>query len=218
MSGNAQEEVTREWDAMAGEWDDMASGYRDEFIKILWQETGYSSDEDRKRLVVLDFGCGTGLLTEKVQSQVAHVISIDVAPSMIKVLQEKIKSGGWNNVEVYCAVAAHVGQAAPEIKAALEAWKVKVDIVACSSVLSFVPEGDLKATMIFLGHMLKPGTGMLIHSDWSKGEDQPDGFTKEKALAMYGMGGLQAKATKTITMKTGGYEMPVFVGVATKSA
>jgi len=167
---------------------------------------------------VLDFGCGTGLLTEKVQSQVSNAISIDVAPSMIKVLQEKTKSGGWDNVEAYCVVAAHVGQAAPETKAALEAWKGKVDIVAFSSVLSFVPEGDLKATMKFLCHMLKPGTGMLMHSDWPKGEDQPDGFAKEKALAMHGMGGLQAKTTKTITMKTGGYDMPVFLGVATKTS
>jgi len=27
MSDNAQEKATREWDAMAGEWDDMASGH-----------------------------------------------------------------------------------------------------------------------------------------------------------------------------------------------
>ena len=100
----AQDKVTREWDAMAGEWDDMAAGYRDEFVKLLWKETEYDDPDKRKNLVVLDFGCATGLLTEAVRTQVKQVIGMDVAPSMIQVLKDKIKAGEWDNVEAYCAV------------------------------------------------------------------------------------------------------------------
>ena len=210
---SAQDKVTREWDAMAGEWDDMAAGYRDEFLKLLWQETEIPT-EDRSGLVVLDFGCATGLLTEKLQSQVSKVIAMDVAPTMIQVLQDKIRAGDWKNVEAYCAVAAHLDG---ETKTKLEQWKGQVDVIAASSVLNFVPAEDLEATMQFLSGLLKPKTGILVHSDWPQGEEHPDGFTEEKALGMYQKGGLSPKTTKTINIKMSGYEMSVVVGVATKS-
>lgn len=214
----AQEKVTREWDGMAGEWDDMAGGYRDEFVKLLWEETGFSSPESRSPLVILDFGCATGLLIEVVRKQVTKVVGMDVAPSMIGVLKNKIRSGEWDNVEAYCAIAAHLAKADPEAKAALEALKGKVDIVTASSVLSFVPQEDMEATIQFLGSLLKPETGILCHTDWPKGDKHPDGFTAEKALEMYQKGGLQSKTTREISMKMGGHEMPVFVGVATKKS
>ena len=216
---SSQRKVTAEWDAMAGEWDDMAGGYRDWFVKQLWEETGYDSLESRKELVVVDFGCATGLLTEKLQSQVAQVVAIDVAPTMIQCLKDKIRAGGWKNVDVYCAVVGHLDQAAPDVKAALEALTGQVDIIAASSVLNFVPEEDKEATMKVLGDWLKPGTGVLVHTDWPKGDHHPDGFTEESAKSMYQKGALKAKTTKLLSeVKMGPHDGDVFVGVAMKSA
>eukprot|EP00797_Seminavis_robusta_P005978 Sro13_g009720.1 Methyltransferase (131) ;mRNA; f:14718-15111 len=127
-----QDAVTKEWDAFAGEWDDMAAGYRDAFVELLWQETGYDTPDKQKDLVVLDFGCATGLLTEAIHDKVQKVVAIDVAPSMVKVLQEKIKAAEWTNVDAYCAVAANL-DATPQVKTALEALEGKVDVIAASS-------------------------------------------------------------------------------------
>lgn len=215
----SQQAVTAEWDSLAGEWDDMAGSYRDWFVKQLWEETGYYDTAARKDLVVVDFGCATGLLTESLQSKVKHVVSLDAAPTMVQFLKNKIRSGDWKNVDVYCAVLGHLDQATPEIKTALEALNGQVDIVAASSVLNFVPEEDKEATLRVLGGFLKPGTGVLFHTDWPQGEDSPDGFTVDSAQAMYQKSGLEAKTTKLLPkVKMGPRESEIFLGIATKSA
>ena len=199
----------------------MAGGYRDWFWMQLWEETGYANN--KSDLVIVDFGCATGLLTEKLQSQVAKVVAIDVAPTMIQCLKDKIRAGGWTNVEAYCAVVGHVmddksnTKKNADAKSALEALVGKVDIVAASSVMNFVPEEDKEATMSVLGRLLKPGTGLFVHTDWPKGDEWPDGITEEAARDMYQKGSLEAKTTKVLCkVKAGSHEMDVFVGVATK--
>ena len=216
-----QDKVTSEWNSMSGEWDDVASGYRDSFVKLLWEETGYTTPESRKDLIVLDFGCATGLLAEAIRKDVKRYIGIDVAEQMLDVLEDKIRAGEWTNVESYCAALAHLDKAKDpdKIKHVLEELKGKVDIIAASSVLSFIPEEDVEATMIVLGSLLKPRTGVLCHSDWPKSEgEHPDGFTEEKAAVMYQKGGLEAKQTQQTTIQMGSRDVPVFVGVANKKA
>ena len=41
---------------------------------------------------VLDFGCGTGLLTEKIAPLVNEIVAIDSSPKMIEVLRKKPKA------------------------------------------------------------------------------------------------------------------------------
>jgi len=213
-----QDKVTKEWDAMAGEWDDLATGYATGFIPLLWQETGYAADDptSRQDLIVLDFGCATGLVTERIRHHVARVIAIDVAPNMMDALQDKLRAGEWKNVDAYCGAVAHLETTNAETKAALQALQGKVDIVAASSVLNFVPDDDMEATMRFLAGLLKPTTGVLFHTDWPKGAQHPNGFTEEKAMDVYQKGGLTAKTTKLASMKMGSQNLEVFLGVATK--
>jgi 16S rRNA G1207 methylase RsmC len=77
-----QESVNAEWNAMAGEWDDMAAGHRDSFAKMLWEETTLNASDER---VVLDFGCGAGSLTEALRqlSPESKFICVDAAEAMV---------------------------------------------------------------------------------------------------------------------------------------
>jgi hypothetical protein len=69
-----------------------------------------------------------------------------------------------------------------------------------------------------LASFLKPG-GLFCHSDWPKSDDNPNGFTEEKALTMYGMGGLQKKSSIATSFDLGGGQKRlVFIGVAIKPA
>jgi hypothetical protein len=71
-----QEKVNQEWDAMAGEWDDMASGYAPGFFCLLWKHTGLDPKDDSSKLeAVVDFGCGTGLMTKQHLSESLSVLS-----------------------------------------------------------------------------------------------------------------------------------------------
>eukprot|EP00934_Nitzschia_sp_Nitz4_P005320 Nitzschia sp. Nitz4//scaffold3_size479765//199813//200559//NITZ4_000082-RA/size479765-augustus-gene-1.595-mRNA-1//-1//CDS//3329550704//5310//frame0 len=216
-SRKTQKDVNNEWNAMAGEWDDLAKGYRNEFVKILWKET--KLDPQGKRVVV-DFGCGTGLLTETLLklSPSSEFVCIDAAPSMVRVLEEKIQERGWeSSVRAHNVALASLESADETTRNDLEALKGKVDLIVASSVMSFIPSGDLKATMQVLGGLLKPKTGVFCHSDWPISDDQPDGFDEAKSLKMFGMGDLKSRSFQQSSVDMGGGHMgQVFVGVAYK--
>jgi SAM-dependent methyltransferase len=210
-----QASVNAEWNAMASEWDDLASGYRDSFLKILWEETGLEPSEER---TVVDFGCGTGLLTESMrqQSPKSKFICLDAAPEMIEVLKEKIRAGEWENTKAFCIALASLYEVDQKIQSELEAIKGKVDLIVASSVMSFIPAEDLPTTMKVLGDLLKDG-GVFCHSDWIKSTEHPDGFEVDKATKMYGMAGLTAIPHKNLSVKMMGSDTDnVFIGVAKK--
>lgn len=198
----------------SGEWDDLASEYRNGFVNVLWEKTGLKPDGS---LVVLDFGCGTGLLTEVLQSQVYSVTCVDAAPLMIEQVEEKIRAREWKNVKAHCAVLANLEESPDNVRQDLESLNGKVDMAVASSVLSFIPQQDLPGTMKKLGELLRPNGGVLCHSDWPKSEQYPDGFTEESALKLYEMAGLEQQSTDVIAIKMMGEDCAnVFVGVAVK--
>jgi ubiquinone/menaquinone biosynthesis C-methylase UbiE len=47
---------------------------------------------------VLDFGCGTGLVTLKLQPLVRSITGVDSSPGMLAALQDKVNKGGLTNV------------------------------------------------------------------------------------------------------------------------
>lgn len=181
---------------------------------MLWEQTGREQPES---LTVLDFGCGTGLLTEVLQTKVERVICVDAAPLMMAQVQEKIRAREYTNVSAYCVALAHLEQSDESVRKEMEALNGKVDLVVASSVLSFIPQDDLPSTMKVLGEMLRPG-GMLCHSDWPKTEKNHDGLSEEKASKLYEMAGLEKKSTAIITMDMMGEEHQAFIGVAVKAA
>jgi SAM-dependent methyltransferase len=277
---SAQQKVTAEWDVMAGEWDDLASGYAKAFYRMLLSKTGdlflkapppdtaEASSASSSLVTVLDFGCGTGLLTEKLLQQSyirkrIKIAAIDASSKMIEVLQEKILCRGWSsNVTAHAVVLANLnlgddsdsetkstsddgmGNSSSQESSSsssiikdelLDSLQGSVDLIVASSVLTFIPHDDLEVTMRILGKLLRPGTGLLVHSDWPKSEAMhPDAMSEEKALQIYAMAaaapalasgddvggiGLQvvSMGIEPFNMGDGG-SVDVFVGVARKPA
>jgi len=48
----------------------------------------------------LDYGCGTGLVTLRLQPFVKSITGVDSSPGMLKVITEKVKSQGLKNVHI----------------------------------------------------------------------------------------------------------------------
>jgi len=239
QQGKGQEKVSAEWDAMAGDWDDMASGYANGFYDLLLERVGADlllpstaagggddpPPSPKPPLTVVDFGCGTGLLTEKLLrnlgSRISSIVAIDAAPKMVQVLKEKIRDKGWEErgragttVQAYHAVLANLedekGSTAASTRSEIEALYERVDLIVASSVLSFVPEADAPKTMKVLGRLLKPdGVGLLCHSDWpksdSEGKDDDDhsGMTEDMARKLYGYAGLEPKSMEVVPINMG---------------
>ena len=193
----------------------MATPYARGFYKVLWEATGLNPN-DNKLGTVVDFGCGTGLLTERLRSVCSRVVALDASTMMIRMLKDKVKGSGWDNVDAVAVVLASVGADDEATRKVIDDLEGTVDLIVASSVMTFIPEEDVEATMAALGRMLKPG-GVFCHSDWPKSEAKhPDAMDDAKAEALYAKGGLKAKSTKIVPMDMGGESVDVFIGVAEK--
>jgi SAM-dependent methyltransferase len=206
-----QETVNAEWNAMAGDWDDLASGYRDSFQTVLWEDTGLLC-------TIVDFGCGTGLLTESLVASCpkAKIICIDAAQDMISQVEEKIQARqGWrNNVEAHGTILGRMDRLdMEEPRKIVESLKGQVDLIVASSVMSFIPKSDLTKTMEELGKLLRPN-GIFCHSDWPQSDQDPCGFSKESTCDLYEKGHLKMKSHCLKTISMGSNDASIFVGVA----
>ena len=189
------------WDDYAESWDDnpAVQGYS---VKAFGSLTKHI---DLDGLRVLDFGCGTGLLTEKIASIAQAVVAIDSSTKMIDVLKQK----QLDNVEAQTALLSmQYLEQHPEF---IESF----DLIVASSVLSFVP--DLTETLQLLKRLLKTD-GLLIQWDWLQNDLSSDsGFSITFIEAAYQRVGLTPVAIKqSFSILHEQNDMPVLMGIAKK--
>ena len=140
-----------DWNEAAKTWDDdpvvraYAGGAFGSLLELVDGTAGLAG----KR--VLDFGCGTGLLTAKVAEHADEVVGVDLAEDMVAALAAK----GLPNVRAL----------AGDLHDLIDRGAVQpgFDLIVCSSVLAFVrPYPGFVATLCGL---LAPG-GRFVQWDW----------------------------------------------------
>ena len=104
---------------------------------------------------VLDFGCGTGLLTEKLAPLVQEIAAVDISAAMLSILDDKRLA----NVKTICA---HVDSGA-ELG--------NFDLIVASCVCGALP--DYPATLARLTRTLRPGAH-FVQWDWLLDDDSDD--------------------------------------------
>ncbi|WP_028025303.1 class I SAM-dependent DNA methyltransferase [Enterovibrio calviensis] len=170
---------------MSQSWDDMASGWDSNEAVIAYSDKAIHSLGDvlkTEGLTILDFGCGTGLMTEKLSTDAASIIAIDPAAKMISVLDEKDLS----NVKTVVGVVDEAF-----VRECRQAGK-RFDLIVASSSLAFVP--DYHETIALLA-MLLADKGLLVQWDWEKSEDEGAGFTTDDVQQAYNEAGLNLIST-----------------------
>jgi len=162
-------------------WDDAADGWDEADGPRAYAKAAFSSLQDvlsgyGASLVdcrVIDFGCGTGLLTEHLVSAGAAVDGVDTSPAMLAVFDAKVDEHGWPNVRS---------------SAQLPAPTADYDLIVCSSVLSFLD--DYPSAVRDLVSRLRPG-GSFVQWDWERTGDDPGGLSRDEigeALKLAGLG------------------------------
>lgn len=102
---------------------------------------------------VLDFGCGTGLLTERISSRVREVVAVDASPAMVEVLAAKALPN----------VRFGVAKWTPETISDDELAAGPFDLIVCSSVCAFLD--DYPSNIAMLADRLAPN-GYFAQWDW----------------------------------------------------
>jgi 2-polyprenyl-3-methyl-5-hydroxy-6-metoxy-1,4-benzoquinol methylase len=154
-----------EWDAVAGEWDDSdavrayaAAAF--ESLERIAEANGMSLDGAR----IIDFGCGTGVLTERLVAAGADVLAIDNSSAMLLAVDRKIGERGWTTVSTSTDL--------PETD-------VRFDLVVCSSVCGFLD--DYPAAVLDLASKLRAG-GVFVQWDWERvdGDESEHGLSRSE--------------------------------------
>lgn len=146
------------WDDFASDWDSRPDvrQYADNAFES-WNRRVAPLIGNIDQIKVLDFGCGTGLLTEKFASLVNRVVAVDASVEMVKVLKEKLRSSGVSNVNTLVTTINSDSIASNPILLS------NFDVVIASSVCSFLP--DFEETLCTIAQTMSPG-GIFVQWDW----------------------------------------------------
>src|SRR3990172_483810 len=89
-------EEKRDFDKEAAQWDSNPGRVKlaNEVADAIIREAIPTRDMD-----VLDFGCGTGLVTLRLQPLVRTILGVDSSPGMLGVLEGKVRTQGLKNVK-----------------------------------------------------------------------------------------------------------------------
>ena len=187
------------WDDYALEWDsnDDAINYSEKAYKSLSQLVM----TDNKN--ILDFGCGTGLLSEKLASSAKTIVALDLSPKMISVLNSK-------NIRNVISISEPL---TIEIIKNNTAFKNKFNIIVASSVCSFLP--DYETTLKLLKSLLL-NDGLFVQWDWLSPDNKPEFGLSEARInkALKDAGFRQISITKPFSISGPEGNMPVVMAVA----
>ncbi|MGD1149088.1 MAG: class I SAM-dependent methyltransferase [Thermoanaerobaculaceae bacterium] len=194
---------TNRFDQAAATWDEqprrvkLARAVADEIERRIH----LSRDID-----VLDFGCGTGLLTLALQPLVRSVTGADSSSGMLDVLRQKAQAQGL----------AHVGTILLDPKEPLS-LSARFHVIISSMALHHV--ADLAPLFMWFHEQLHPGGSVALadldREDGSFHEDPRGvhlGFERSELRALLaGAGFVDLGATTAIVTRKGDRDFPVFL-------
>ena len=146
--------LSNEWDEYAENWD--VDPTVEKYAKNAFSEL--TENININDLTVLDFGCGTGALTQLMSPAVKSIVAIDPSSEMIKHLNKK----ALKNVS---SISDYLSK---ELVENLPEFENKFDLIVASSVCGFLP--DYEATLSLLKSLLKEG-GVFVQWDWLSNDD-----------------------------------------------
>jgi 2-polyprenyl-3-methyl-5-hydroxy-6-metoxy-1,4-benzoquinol methylase len=192
--------TTNEWDEFAAEWDvnEDVRQYSEKAFNS-WKQKVAPALSNLSKSRVLDFGCGTGLLTEKLAEQCGEIVAVDSSPKMVEVLDKKIEqSGGTNIVTSDVTINAETIRDHP-------LFSSKFDLIFASSVCSFLP--DYESTLCNLSLLMNPGA-WFVQWDWAS--DMPEERIRD-ALGVSGL--VEQSVGQAFLMESKGSLAPVVMGI-----
>jgi predicted TPR repeat methyltransferase len=153
---------------MATSWDDVAADWDNEKSTGVYASKAFESLQniiDVQGARVLDFGCGTGLLSERLSPLVKEIVALDSSEAMIEQLDKK----ELVNVEPVVDFLTR------GLVAMHPAFRDQFDVVVASSVCSFLPNYSDVADIVY--SLIDEGS-YFVHWDWLSEKDEMGGMTK----------------------------------------
>ena len=192
---------------MATNWDDYAAEWESEPSAVLYAQKAFDSlqeivDVQGKR--ILDFGCGTGLLSQKLSPLAKDIVALDSSEAMIEQLDMK----ELDNVE---PVVDYLSRG---LVAMHPAFRNQFDLVVASSVCSFLPNYSDIVDIVY--SLLNKGNH-FVHWDWLSEKDEEGGMTPTHVLQVLSSVGFdEVEVTTPFSIDTPQGKLRVLMAIAKK--
>ncbi|EOV4648755.1 class I SAM-dependent methyltransferase [Vibrio parahaemolyticus] len=187
--------MAQDWDGLAKNWESNPA--TEQFAQSVFAQLQQLTQLDG--IKVLDFGCGTGQLSQLLSPIVKDIVALDASEAMIEELDKK----ELLNVEPV------VDALSRGLVAQHPAFRGQFDLVVASSVLAFVD--DVESSLDIAHSLLNEG-GYFVHFDWVA-ESEQDGFTSSRSEnALSNAGFVDVEAKKVFDITSDGQTMSVLMG------
>ncbi|HIF5826838.1 class I SAM-dependent DNA methyltransferase [Vibrio parahaemolyticus] len=187
--------MAQDWDGLAKNWESNPA--TEQFAQSVFAQLQQLTQLDG--IKVLDFGCGTGQLSQLLSPIVKDIVALDASEAMIEELDKK----ELLNVEPV------VDALSRGLVAQHPAFRGQFDLVVASSVLAFVD--DVESSLDIAHSLLNEG-GYFVHFDWVA-ESEQDGFTLSRSEnALSNAGFVDVEAEKVFDITSDGQTMSVLMG------
>lgn len=180
--------MAQDWDGLAKNWESNPA--TKQFAQSVFEQLQQLTQLDG--IKVLDFGCGTGQLSQLLSPVVKDIVALDSSEEMIEELDKK----ELTNVEPV------VDTLSRGLVAQHPAFRGQFDLVVASSVLAFVDDID---TALNISHSVLNHGGYFVHFDFVSDVAQ-QGVTlakSEDALSAAGFTDVEVKSVFDITSDDG---------------
>ncbi|WIY24793.1 class I SAM-dependent DNA methyltransferase [Parasedimentitalea psychrophila] len=197
---------------MTDDWNDYADGWDDNSDVKLYATQAFAAldahvdmrGKNWQSSRILDFGCGTGLLTEKIAPHVMEVIAVDTSDKMIAILKEK-------NL---CNVRAVHGDVLTGDIRDVGDWFSDFDLICASSVCGFLP--DYSGAVTALAGLLRRG-GQFVQWDWQSSGNDGFGLTEPQMRESLKAAHLSSiRVEQVFEIEADAQAMPVLMGVGVR--
>ncbi|MFZ1807800.1 MAG: methyltransferase domain-containing protein [Cyclobacteriaceae bacterium] len=144
MKKDQHNKAERFWDRTAGSYDKEEQKHKKTYHLVIEKLKGYLQPTH----IVLDFGCGTGLIANEITKSVKEIHAIDISAKMIELATIKAKKQHIDNIQ-YTQATVH----SENLKAST------YDVILAFHILHLVEDASL--TIQRIKELLKPG-GIFI--------------------------------------------------------
>lgn len=131
------------WNRLAARYDAQSARYMETAYPRTIEAARSAADRDA---LVLDIGCGTGIVTLGVATAAAQVLGIDVAPQMVEIARQKAAARRVDNVDFRVSDGSELPDAS-------------FDVVLICNVLLYVPD---PAELLADANRLLKDDGVLV--------------------------------------------------------
>ncbi|GGG59436.1 class I SAM-dependent methyltransferase [Paenibacillus radicis (ex Gao et al. 2016)] len=84
----------RFWDKTASQYDQMEQTDQDTYLQLIQRTSSHLNIND----MLLDYGCGTGLIANEIASDVKTIHAIDISSNMIAIAEKKANERNLTNI------------------------------------------------------------------------------------------------------------------------